>query len=286
MKFSSRDARGAAVMFVVLTTLFLLGPRSSALAIELSPAEVENPRCLTCHGKANIGEMTDEQRRVMVAGAEASATPGPRPGLHVEATVLAGSLHSKVPCVACHVEATSLPHAAKMGPAQCGSCHQQQQQEFNGSVHGMAIAGGSKEAATCRDCHGSHDIISRKNPQSRTFRFNLPFTCAKCHTNQKMLQQEHVRQPLAAQQYIDSMHGRALLVSGLIVAPTCNDCHGVHNILPASDPRSSVNKSNVPHTCGVCHIGVAETYRNSIHGQLVEKGGQPGAGLRDMPYGS
>ena len=39
-----------------------------------------------------------------------------------------------------------------------------------------------------------------------------------------------MKYPQAAAQYMDSIHGRALLKMGLIVAPSCNDCHGVHDI--------------------------------------------------------
>ena len=33
----------------------------------------------------------------------------------------------------------------------------------------------------------------------------------------------------------------------------CASCHGVHNIFPSSDPRSTVNKANLQQTCGTCH---------------------------------
>jgi cytochrome b subunit of formate dehydrogenase len=36
----------------------------------------------------------------------------------------------------------------------------------------------------------------------------------------------------------------------------CASCHGFHDILPASDPLSSVNKANLPQTCGKCHPGI------------------------------
>lgn len=245
----------------------------SVHAVELSPAEVQNPRCLTCHAQDKITSLSPEERKMMVVG---QVSPESRPGLRVDPMMLSGSVHAKVPCAECHVEAKTLPHPAKMGPPQCQSCHSSQFEQYSGSVHGKAVAGGSQQAASCHNCHGSHDIISSKNPQSRTYRLQLPYTCAKCHANEKVVKEGHVRQPHAAEQYIDSMHGRALLVAGLIVAPTCNDCHGVHNIWPASDPRSTVHKENVPRTCGKCHIGVEKTYRNSIHGQLLEKGDKRG----------
>ena len=71
---------------------------------------------------------------------------------------------------------------------------------------------------------------------------------------------------------MDSIHGNALLKMGLIVAPSCDDCHGVHNIKRAVDRDSPINHANVAKTCGKCHVGIEETYDKSIHGQLLAKG--------------
>jgi cytochrome b subunit of formate dehydrogenase len=271
-----RKTSWRAFLLVMMVAALFLGLGRASRGDELTPAQLQNPRCLSCHGQANIATLPATQRQTMIAGEVPDKNGGPRPGLSIDPVTMGSSVHAGIPCVSCHPVAQDLPHKSPMATATCVPCHQQQQDEYSGSVHGKAIAGGSKEAARCPDCHGAHDIISHQNPQSRTYRLNLPFTCAKCHSNSKMTAQEHVRQPQAAEQYIDSMHGRALLVSGLIVAPTCNDCHGVHAILPASDPRSSVNKKNVPDTCGKCHIGVEQIYGKSIHGRLLAKGDDRG----------
>ena len=71
---------------------------------------------------------------------------------------------------------------------------------------------------------------------------------------------------------MDSIHGNALLKMGLIVAPSCNDCHGAHNIKRSVDRDSPINHANVAKTCGKCHVGIEETYNKSIHGQLLAKG--------------
>ncbi|MBU0618335.1 MAG: hypothetical protein KKI02_11505, partial [Planctomycetes bacterium] len=124
----------------------------------------------------------------------------------------------------------------------------------------------------CRDCHGTHNTLSARDPDSPTFKLQLPLTCARCHTNAQLMDETHVHQPQAARQYIESMHGRGLISKGLIIAPSCNDCHGVHSIWPASDPRSRIHRDNIPHTCGTCHIGVQRTYRKSVHGALLAAG--------------
>jgi hypothetical protein len=79
---------------------------------------------------------------------------------------------------------------------------------------------------------------------------------------------------------MDSIHGRRCLKMGLIVAPSCNDCHGVHNIKRSVDRDSPINHANVAKTCGKCHVGVEETYDQSIHGQLLAKGDRAGRSAR------
>ena len=41
-------------------------------------------------------------------------------------------------------------------------------------------------------------------------------------------------------------------------AANCASCHGVHNILPSTDIRSTINPANLQKTCGVCHPGVGD----------------------------
>ncbi|MHC5006392.1 MAG: rhodanese-like domain-containing protein [Planctomycetota bacterium] len=258
-----------------------LGPMIGVMpAAGQDTVQLQNRRCLDCHGQPHIAELSPEDRRAMVSLYADDAAlppqadePAIRPELFVEYDqIYRFSVHALEACVSCHPDCETLPHALRAAPAQCVSCHPQEALEYGTSVHGTAVIAGNGAAAHCSDCHGAHDILSSRNPQSRTYKLQLPFTCARCHSNPRMMEVEGVHQPLAAEQYIDSMHGRGLLVDGLIVAPSCNDCHGVHDIRHADDPRSMIHKDNVPHTCGKCHIGVEQTYSQSIHGQLLEAG--------------
>ena len=54
---------------------------------------------------------------------------------------------------------------------------------------------------------------------------------------------------------MESFHGLALKGGNPTVA-NCSSCHGVHDILPSSDPMSSVNPRELPQTCGRCHPGI------------------------------
>jgi hypothetical protein len=99
-----------------------------------------------------------------------------------------------------------------------------------------------------------------------------PTTCGKCHTQNNIPAEFKMKYPNVATQFQESIHGKALLQLGLIVAPSCDDCHGVHNIRRAVDAASPISHANVAKTCGKCHVTVEATYDKSIHGQLLAKG--------------
>lgn len=111
----------------------------------------------------------------------------------------------------------------------------------------------------CTECHGP-DILPSKDPKSPTYQLNLAATCSKCHTGANV------------QSFDDSIHGRALSKSGLIVAPTCRDCHGAHDIRKVSDPQSRVAMTHVPATCAKCHEGIGHKFEKSIHGRMLASG--------------
>jgi cytochrome b subunit of formate dehydrogenase len=182
------------------------------------------------------------------------------------------SVHAKLDCVDCHEGIRELVHPSKLPPPNCAGCHEKEGREYAASIHGMSHALGASGAANCWDCHGSHGIMPVKDPASPVFKLNLPQTCARCHSNPGLTKEYEMKFPEAAAQYMDSLHGRALLKMGLIVAPSCNDCHGVHNIRRGVDRDSPIHHSNIAKTCGKCHVGVEETYNRSIHGQLLAKG--------------
>jgi cytochrome b subunit of formate dehydrogenase len=81
-----------------------------------------------------------------------------------------------------------------------------------------------------------------------------------------------MRYPEVASQYMDSIHGKALFKRGLIAAPSCNDCHGVHDIKRSVDRDAPIHKDNIGKTCGKCHVTVEEIYNKSVHGKLLAEG--------------
>jgi cytochrome b subunit of formate dehydrogenase len=68
-----------------------------------------------------------------------------------------------------------------------------------------------------------------------------------------------------ASSYLASYHGLAAKMGSKTVA-NCASCHGVHNILPSSDSKSTINHANLAKTCGQCHPGAGENFiKGKVH---------------------
>jgi cytochrome b subunit of formate dehydrogenase len=145
----------------------------------------------------------------------------------------------------------------------CSICHAAQVDEYESSTHGTLYAAGDPDAPACLDCHDKHAELDKNLPHSAQ---NVPLLCASCH---RLGEQAAVRidseVPDIVQSYIDSIHGKGLLESGLVVTATCADCHSAHGELPPSDPGSTIHHDNIANTCGSCHHGITTIFKTSIH---------------------
>jgi len=144
-------------------------------------------------------------------------------------------------------------------PLTCAKCHESVKQEFMASIHGKAISRGNSQAPVCTDCHGIHSIKSHTDPNSSVSGQNLArVTCSRCHEGVR-LSQEFGFEGHRSTTYLASYHGLASKLGSQVVA-NCASCHGVHNILPSSDERSTINRANLVKTCGQCHPGVTDKF--------------------------
>jgi cytochrome b subunit of formate dehydrogenase len=136
----------------------------------------------------------------------------------------------------------------------CGACHKEIAATFAESVHGAAVRAGVDGAPVCTDCHGEHSILAPSEPGSLVNPARVSsVTCGRCHGDERLAARYNLPKDKVPA-FEDSYHGLALRAGSQTVA-NCASCHGVHNILPASDPRSTVHPSQVAKTCGSCHPG-------------------------------
>ncbi len=143
-------------------------------------------------------------------------------------------------------------------PDTCAKCHADVAQHYKESIHGKQVAQGNWQAPVCTDCHGIHTIKAPSDPGSAVAAANVANTCAGCHASVR-LSSEFGLPGNRVSTYLASYHGMASKVGSNTVA-NCASCHGVHDILPSSDPRSKINSAHLAETCGKCHPGANQRF--------------------------
>jgi len=223
-------------------------------------AAVPNSDCLACHEKPALTLKT-------------SSDDDSNPAIEtIRSDPFTHSVHGGLQCVDCHSTIREVPHDDKLPLVDCAKCHAAEAKAYAGSIHGMSNAMGVSAAATCLSCHGNpHEMVPVKHADSPVAKRNLPETCAVCHSDPKLIAAYRMN-PHTADYYRDSIHGKALLRNNNQFAPSCNDCHGVHDIKRSVDQSSRTNHANIAVTCGECHPKIEATYRTSIHGTALAAG--------------
>ena len=125
---------------------------------------------------------------------------------------------------------------------------------LQGSVHGDKLL--------CLSCHvDSMGTPAVESLTLREYAVSRARACEACHQAE-------------AAAYTVSSHGKAMS-SGNLKAATCTDCHGFHGVQKASTLKTGQD------SCALCHSNVVDTYKQSVHGQLVRSGRTDAAGCLD-----
>jgi len=166
-------------------------------------------------------------------------------------------------CGVCHGSAHELlppsSQAFRMAvPDTCGMCHSAVAEQYRASVHGQALAKGITQAPICTDCHGEHKIIKPSNSASPVNPANIRETCGSCHGDVRLSRKFGM--PADRLVTFDASYHGLAAKEGVQTVANCASCHGVHNILPSSNPRSTINPKNLPKTCGQCHPGAGRRF--------------------------
>ncbi len=201
------------------------------------------------------------------------AQPTVVPRVAIEAQVraesLAGSVHEEVDCQQCH--APQPEGGDTVGDATgCAPCHEKIEREFAKSVHAGRAGQPPEGSVRCVHCHGAHDTRPSEDPRSRVYRRQISLTCSQCHQPAPADGDDPTLQ--GKRPLVETIHQKALVTQGLLAAPSCTDCHGTHTIIDVDDPQSPVHRGNVTNTCGKCHQGIADKYRQGVHGELLAAG--------------
>ena len=198
--------------------------------------------CARCHreGEKAAVRYTGSQHQIIERYTESIHGKGLlQSGLTVTAT-----------CTSCHTAHRVLPRSDASSsvnprnlPATCGRYHHGIQEEFQKSVHSASVSKAGKPLPICSDCHTAHTI---RRTDETGFKLAVMDTCGRCHED-------------VSKSYFDTYHGKVAKL-GYTKTAKCYDCHGVHDILPVSDPASSLSRQNVVTTCKKCHEGASRRF--------------------------
>ena len=162
-------------------------------------------------------------------------------------------------------------------PEFCSSCHSDSNymRRYNPSLridqldiywtsdHGRLLKKGDAKVAVCTDCHGIHGIQAATHPKSRTFPWNLPETCGRCHSDKEYMKDYKI--PIIQwDEYRESVHAHALFEKKDLSAPTCNDCHGNHGAAPPE-------VTSISYVCRQCHPSAGELFSQSPHKKAFDE---------------
>lgn len=221
------------------------------------PSLYAQDACSECHGQSDFLSIDDDGNEI---------------SLFVDEQVFAKSIHGDFGCESCHADAAEIPHAEVLEKVDCGMCHADEAAEYQKSIHYRGIEEGAPDAPTCADCHGKHDIQPTANPESWVHPLKVAATCARCHSDPKIVQKYDIPIAVALTAYQNSVHGVAVLSERKFDAATCSSCHGSHDIRTMADPAAPIFWKNVPQTCGRCHGEIYRQYTLSVHWSAAKKG--------------
>ena len=110
------------------------------------------------------------------------------------------------------------------------------------------------------DAHGQN-VLQSSQPVSTMQ------TCGQCHANADYMAEYRI--PTSqVDDYMESVHAKALYEGGDVSAPTCNDCHGNHGAAPPG-------VSSLSAVCGMCHAIEADLFNGSPHKIAFEENDYP-----------
>jgi uncharacterized protein with PIN domain len=244
--------------------------RTSTHGLLEAKGDPNGPTCTECHGTHGTKGRMDptsptfppnvpalcgqchregEKAAVRYQGAQREILEHYTESIHGKGLLKSG-LTVTATCTNCHTAHAVRPAADSLSsvnpknlPATCGSCHHGIQEQFEKSIHSAAMSKSDKPLPVCADCHSAHTI---ERADQEGFKLEIMSRCGRCHEE-------------VAETYFDTYHGKVSQL-GYTKTAKCYDCHGAHDILPVSNPASTLSRENVVATCQKCHPGATRRF--------------------------
>jgi len=171
-----------------------------------------------------------------------------------------------------------LSAAEKMKDEDCMACHSDKDLEAvteRGKTLKLFVAenplvGSVHEGLTCVQCHKgekSFDDVPHADAKKPMVK-----GCTDCHEDE-------------SREASGDVHGKAVK-DGNPRSPSCDACHGGHQVLPLTSPNSRMHKMNQVEACGKCHgdakfidaeksitkRNLVGRYKSSVHYDAIKQG--------------
>lgn len=232
--------------------------------------------CVSCHAGFDPGDIPHKDPMTQVNCVSCHQAALTKHQFHPQILKSNGKGSAKdVNCVSCHGshEVTKIS-AGKWNrqniSSTCGSCHTKEYDDYKVSNHFEAFSKGEMSAPDCMYCHKTN-ITSTSGKTKLELKEAKEKLCLSCHLDDPEIRRRTTPSTGFIQAYDKSVHGIAFH-GGNTDAASCIDCHKAHDIIKGSDSRSSVNRNNIPNTCGSCHQAIKDEYLESIHGVSALRG--------------
>jgi cytochrome b subunit of formate dehydrogenase len=155
--------------------------------------------------------------------------------------------------------------------SSCSSCHKNVGKKFSASQHSSGIINDVHSSPDCITCHINQITTSAEVYDTLEMKIARERLCLSCHLDDPEVRKRTAPSAKFISSYDNSVHGKELR-GGNKYAAYCSDCHPAHEVLKGTNSQSTVNKLNIPKTCGKCHEYIANEYEQSVHGQIIARG--------------
>jgi cytochrome b subunit of formate dehydrogenase len=240
---------------VLLATLLLVpAGRSADTSAPLAPT-LPNSECMDCH---------ESEFKIRKKG-------GPKEWVGVRPELFAKSVHGSLDCIDCHDTIKETPHDAKLPKVDCASCHEKtaKTHAFHPRLALSPVPAG--EDTSCTACHGTHETVALKSPESAFAGHRQAESCGRCHEG-------------ARKDYLASAHAVRPADPGRLT-PDCLSCHKENIVRPATPELRVDLKLAQARRCESCHVSKAEvagqsklgakfvaSFDQSVHGAALLAG--------------
>ncbi|MBI4304159.1 MAG: cytochrome c3 family protein [Chloroflexi bacterium] len=170
-------------------------------------------------------------------------------------------------CLSCHTYAQNVPPPQESN--NCQTCHGQRDlsttlpsgEKLPLYVDPTAFAQSLHGKLSCTTCHSSIKDYPHPQPEA----VSPQQSCSQCHQ-------------AVSDQYVGSVHGKAIVEQNNTDVPACSDCHSAHAF---EDPRTPTFRIKSVELCNSCHgnaqlmrkydisTNVMQSYLEDFHGATV-----------------